>query len=584
MKNTGIYTRLLLTSIVTGTILLLLFSVLYYVNKKQEKQMLEESQKQFDKEVTSLFTFKTATLKQVAYDYTFWDEFVDNIETPDTAWYNNNITTILKSFRVDYVCVYDTSFNVVHEAASPQFVKRGFLTKGALVKLKETKFLNFYLVSSDGMIEISAASVHPNNDPTHTLTKPSGYLFLAKSWDKSFIEDLTILSGSNINILKSSDSIAKVDKYVLSNRQELSGWNDKPVAQVVFSRVSDSFRLYHKMSVFMLLMILASIVATLLIFHYASRKWINIPLSLVTRILESNDPLLIKELQHSPGEFKHIGDLFSKFIHQKEELLHAKEKAEESDRLKSAFLANMSHEIRTPMNGILGFSALLKEPDLVGEKREEYIEIIEKSGARMLNILSDIIDISKIESGQMLVHYTETNINELLKSIFILFRLDTEERRISLTFNNGLHSEEANIKTDKEKLYSIISNLVKNAIKYTDKGSIEMGYTKAGNILTFYVKDSGIGIPKERQAAIFDRFVQADISDIQAREGAGLGLSIAKSLVELLGGTIWVESEEGKGSAFYFTLPYTAVSETRCTESDSDANDEPIRSDVSKLS
>ena len=575
MKKTDIYTRMLFMLTLTGAILLLLYSALYYVNKKQEKQMLEESQKQFNIEVASLFTFKTATIKQVAYDYTFWDEFVDNIETPDTAWYNNNITTILKSFHLDYVCVYDTSFNVIHEAASPQFVKRGFLSKDALVKLKETKFLNFFQDSSDGMIEINGASVHPNNDPTHTLTKSSGYLFLAKSWDKPFLKDLTILSGAEINFLKPSDSIVNSDKFIISNIQRLSGWDDKLVSQMVFSRTLDSFKLYQKMSAFMLLMILASIVATLLIFHFASRKWINAPLSLVTKILESNNPLLIKELQQCPGEFKHIGNLFSEFIHQKDELLHAKEKAEESDKLKTAFLANMSHEIRTPMNGILGFSALLKEPDLLGEKQQEYIEIIEKSGARMLNILSDIIDISKIESGQMLVHYTETNINELTKNIFILLRLDAEARKIDLSFNNGLHSEEACIKTDKEKLYSIVSNLVKNAIKYTDKGSIEFGYTKKEQVLTFYVKDSGIGIPKERQAAIFDRFVQADISDVQAREGAGLGLSISKSLVELLGGTIWVESEEGKGSTFYFTLPYTVVSQTLCAEGDSAADDEP---------
>lgn len=220
----------------------------------------------------------------------------------------------------------------------------------------------------------------------------------------------------------------------------------------------------------------------------------------------------------------------------------------------------MSHEIRTPMNGILGFSSLLKEPDLVGEKREEYIDIIEKSGARMLNILSDIINISKIESGQMVVRCTEVNVNELIKNIFVLLRLDAEARKITLSYNNGLRTEEAWVKTDREKLNSILSNLVKNAIKYTDKGSIEMGYSKMDDILTFYVKDTGIGIPKIRQEAIFDRFVQADISDVQAREGAGLGLSIAKSLVELLGGKIWVESEEGVGSAFYFTLPYTAGS------------------------
>ncbi|MDD4822888.1 MAG: ATP-binding protein [Bacteroidales bacterium] len=545
------------------------------MNKRQEKEMLEETQKQFRKEVTALFTFKTAAIKQVAYDYSFWDEFVNNIENPDTAWYNDNITTILKSFRVDYVCVYDSSFHIVHEAASPQFLKRGFLSRNTLERIKEAKFLNFYKESFDGVIEISAASVHPTNDPTHTLTRPRGYLVMAKSWDSSFVADLAILSGADIKLVKSSGSIAKGDKYSVYSAQKLNGWDDKLIGQMIFSRTSDSFRLYNKMSVFMLAIILTSLVITILIFHYASRKWINIPLSLVTQILESNDPVLIKELQHCPGEFRHIGHLFNKFIRQKDELLQAKQKAEESDRLKTAFLANMSHEIRTPMNGILGFSSLLKEPDLVGEKREQYIEIIEKSGARMLNILSDIIDISKIESGQMVIRYSVVNVNELIKSIFVLFVFDVEAKKMSLTYNNGLRTEEACIKTDKEKLYSIISNLVKNAIKYTDKGSIEMGYSQTGDFLTFYVKDTGIGIPKKRQAAIFDRFVQADISDIQAREGAGLGLSIAKSLVELLGGEIWLESEEGEGSTFYFTLPYTPVTCEKEPEGESAPDDKP---------
>ncbi len=568
MRNTGIYTRMLFILTLTGVILLLLFSVLYYVNYKKEKQMLDESQKLFKSEVNSLFTFKTSSLKQVAYDYTYWDDFVDNMETTDADWFDNNITTIIKSFHIDYVCVFDTSFNLVHEAYSPQLSNRGFISKEVLAKLKETRFLNYFQNSSDGVIEISGASIHPDFDSTHTLTKPSGYLFLAKSWDNSFIRDLATLSGTVIHVLNSSDSIANVDKFSLYKIQELSGWNDKVVAKLFFSRSLDSYKLYHKMSVFMLLIILASILTTLLIFHFASRKWINIPLTLVTKILESNDPTLIKELQKCPGEFKHIGGLFSDFINQKDELLRAKEKAEESDRLKTAFLANMSHEIRTPMNGILGFSALLKEPDLIGEKQKEYIEVIEKSGARMLNILSEIIEISKIEAGQMLVRNTETNVNELIKSVFVLFRLDAEARGITLRFHNGLHTDEACTKTDKEKLYSILTNLVKNAIKYTDKGNIDLGYTKKDQELTFYVKDTGIGIPLKKQSVIFERFVQADIADVQAREGAGLGLSISKSFVELLGGKIWVESEEGKGSTFYFTLPYTAMSETLTTTSE----------------
>lgn len=247
-----------------------------------------------------------------------------------------------------------------------------------------------------------------------------------------------------------------------------------------------------------------------------------------------------------------------KFI--EEQLRVAKEKAEESDRLKSAFLANMSHEIRTPMNGILGFSQLLKEPDLSGDEQLEFISIIEKSGKRMLNIINDIIDISKIEAGLMKLNIQESNINDQIQYIHSFFQPEANYKNIKLLFHTSLPDQSATISTDKEKVFAIFTNLVKNAIKFTDYGTIEFGYNlKVENnskFLQFYVKDTGIGIPKSRQKAIFERFIQADITDAKAYQGAGLGLAITKAYVEMLGGSIWVESQEGQGSTFYFTLPY----------------------------
>jgi PAS domain S-box-containing protein len=264
-----------------------------------------------------------------------------------------------------------------------------------------------------------------------------------------------------------------------------------------------------------------------------------------------------------------------------EELIIAKEKAEESDRLKSAFLTNMSHEIRTPMNGILGFSGLLKEPNLTNEEQQEYIGIIEKSGARMLNIINDIIDISKIESGLMEVSVSETNINEQIEYIYNFFKPEADAKGIQFSFKNTLPSGEAMIKTDSEKIYAILTNLVKNAIKFTPDGAIEFGYNlkpvkpakpksagsseNIGNSfeLEFFVKDTGTGIRQEQLEIVFERFRQASESITRNYEGAGLGLSISKAFVEILGGQIWVESEYGKGSVFYFTIPYNGEQEIR---------------------
>ena len=254
-----------------------------------------------------------------------------------------------------------------------------------------------------------------------------------------------------------------------------------------------------------------------------------------------------------------------------QELIQAKEHAEESDKLKSAFLANMSHEIRTPMNGILGFADLLKEPDLTGEIQQEYISIIEKSGARMLNIINDIIDISKIESGQMKVTLSETNVNEMLLFISDFFRPEAEQKGIRLFLKTILSGNKSILITDKEKLYAVLANLVKNAIKFTKTGSIVIGCNFIETLhatslpdatsLQFYVNDTGIGIPKEKQTAIFERFIQADISGKMANQGAGLGLAISKAYIQMLGGRIWVESNpdsqlEEIGSSFNFTLPY----------------------------
>jgi len=248
-----------------------------------------------------------------------------------------------------------------------------------------------------------------------------------------------------------------------------------------------------------------------------------------------------------------------------QELTIAKEQAEKSDYLKSAFLANMSHEIRTPMNGILGFAGLLKEPNLSGEEQQEYIQIIEKSGARMLNIINDIMNISKVESGQMEVTLSKTNINEQIDYIYTFFKPEVESKGMQIFVKKSLAYNEAIIESDREKIYAILTNLVKNAIKFTHTGFIEFGYryciretsqNSSEGELEFFVKDTGIGIRDEQKGIIFERFRQGSESLSRNYEGAGLGLSISKAFVEMLGGRIWVESKEGDGAIFYFTIPY----------------------------
>lgn len=235
-------------------------------------------------------------------------------------------------------------------------------------------------------------------------------------------------------------------------------------------------------------------------------------------------------------------------------IIEAKKKAEENDKLKSAFLANMSYEIRTPMNGIIGFVDLLQTPDLSSEKSNTYLTVLTKSCDRLLNTINDIMEVSTIESGQTSLYLTDQNINDILTQQYNFFEPEALKRQTKLILTTP--ASETIVKTDRVKFESIISNLIKNAVKFTKDGEIEISYQIENMQLKFCVRDTGIGIAEDRQKAIFERFIQADMKISSGYEGTGLGLSICKSYVELLGGKIWVESEENKGSSFIFTLPY----------------------------
>ena len=237
-------------------------------------------------------------------------------------------------------------------------------------------------------------------------------------------------------------------------------------------------------------------------------------------------------------------------------LREALTKAEESDRLKTAFLNNMSHEIRTPLNGILGFTSLLDDPDTSPEDQKYFYRIINQNGDQLLSIINDIISIATIESGQEKVREAFTNVNEMLNMLYDQFRLQGVGKELLLNYRTFIRNEDSIVKTDETKLRQILTNLIGNALKFTEQGMVEFGCSLEGNMLKFFVTDSGIGIPAEMHEVIFDRFRQANANPRKEYGGNGLGLAISKAYVELLGGSIWLESSPGKGTTFWFTIPY----------------------------
>jgi signal transduction histidine kinase len=234
-------------------------------------------------------------------------------------------------------------------------------------------------------------------------------------------------------------------------------------------------------------------------------------------------------------------------------------RAQESDQLKSAFLANMSHEIRTPMNAIIGFSELLAEPDLTDSDRSFYYELINANSYALLNLINDIIDVAKIESGQIVTVRHRFDVNKLLYELYEVFQVQlrrNDKKSVKLDCD-PFYSNEFYLDSDELRVKQVLTNLIGNALKFTDKGFVKYGYDILDGKIRFFVQDNGIGIPSDKLEVIFNRFRQADEGLARSFGGAGLGLYISKHLVEILGGHIWLESKEQLGTTFYFTLPFT---------------------------
>ncbi len=239
-----------------------------------------------------------------------------------------------------------------------------------------------------------------------------------------------------------------------------------------------------------------------------------------------------------------------------EELYIAKQKAEESDKLKSAFLANMSHEIRTPMNGILGFSQLLTKSNVSEADVNQYVDIIHSCSNQLLCIINDLIDISKIESNQISILTSDTNINQMMNEQYLIFKDKAQQQGIDLSFTTDLSDDQSTIVTDSARVNQILTNLIGNAIKFTKQGFVKFGYKFRSEEFEFFIQDTGVGIPPEKGDHIFERFSQVETAVSQQAGGTGLGLTISKAYVNKLGGQIWLDSIPGQGSTFYFTLPY----------------------------
>jgi len=571
-KFKTIYGKIRTLLVTVGSVFFILFLVLVFYKAKLEKQIIESSRAQFSSEVNSLFKLNSAFMIRTVSFYSFWDEFVKAINNNDKKWISENIT-IISFYQYDYICVYNKNFEIVQELASDEFLPKGIIPKDAVINLNRARFSHFYFRGPDGLMEVSSASVHPNSDPDHTKTDPGGYLVVARKLDQKVLSELSSVSGSKIDILSSSDPIPDYGNKSIYARIDLPGWDGNIVSRIVFNRKMDlNFRATQNI----MIIILAFVIIALLVADFIARRCINKPLRLVTDILKTDNHESIVDLKKAPAEYGHIGSLFEEYVLQKEELKHAKEKAEESDRLKSAFLANMSHEIRTPMNAIVGFSELV-EFETDHAKKHQYVKIIQNSSTNLLNLIVGIVDLSKIETGAMQLNYSNFMISEIfneLKEIYTVELIKKEKSDIQLNF--FLPDGDILVHSDPYRIKQAISNLLGNAIKFTTKGAITFNCQKIKDELIFSVSDTGTGIPDNDQKKIFERFIKFDYQGLN-NEGTGIGLSLVEKLVTLLNGRIWLKSVLGEGSTFFFSIPFITPPTTSTPISLNNSRKKPVQ-------
>lgn len=548
------YSKLLFLILGTSVFCFVLSLSLYFYIGQQEIRFFQESKKQFDSEIKNLVDLKSEPLFLTIKDNTNWDDFVEFMSTKDKKWYDETLGVGVNFYNVDYMGVYDINKTLIIKTSTPKIKATDFIPKYEMFILDKAKINRFYLRVAEGVVVVYGATIHPSYDTTKKQTKPSGYFFMVRLLDKVYLKNLEKITNSHIRLLGGNE-VYENKKNVISSKLVLKGSNNLNIGSLVFER---NFPNRLKSSKNILYIIVVAFLIILIVYIIYVRKWIHAPLVLITRVLQTSDKSAIKKLQSIEGEYSYIGNLFEENRMKQIELEIAKTKAEENNKLKSLFLANLSHEIRTPMNAIIGFSDLINDSNVNAVEKKEYLKIIKSSGKSLVSIIEDLIEMSKIDADQVTVKYDSINLDRFISDLHKTLKITIPiEKEIDFLIIESINPTKRNILTDETKLKQIMINLISNAIKYTRKGFISVEYriNEDDSEIEFSVKDSGLGIKKSHLMAIFDRFRRIESDYSIKLIGLGLGLSISKAYVEMLGGTINVKSKIGVGSVFSFTIP-----------------------------
>ncbi|MFL9829963.1 ATP-binding protein [Flavobacterium sp. ST-87] len=550
--------KILILVVSSSVVFLLLYAALFYYINKTEKEAYQNAVELFESKINQLLVLESKPILTALNNDTNWDEFVNFIATKDKSWYEETINNELEIYGADYLGVYDRDKQFIMRTPTPVIKTLDFVPEKAMTYLDNVRMGRFYLKIPEGIVEITGATVHPSDDPFKNKSEPSGYFFAVRLINADFIQNLETITSSKIKFLATNDRIPE-ERHVVSSVYLLKDFQGKPIGKLLFER---KFDVYFENTINILYAIIIVFIVYLFVSVFYTQKLIYRPLYMVRKALQNESKAAIAELKKSSGEFSYIGNLFEENNNQKQALIKAKIKAEEGDLLKASFLANLSHEIRTPMNAINGFTELILNTDIDKKERIEYLNVIQKNGQNLVSIIDDLIEMSKIDSNQVSPNFSEINLESCIVELYKTLKVTIPKTKtIKFKLIKSSVPAENNIITDEIKLKQVIINLLTNAIKYTDEGFVKFKYEidEEQNLIHFTIQDSGSGIEEDHHKHVFDRFKRVENDKSIQVGGLGLGLSISKAYIEILGGTISFESKMGEGSTFYFSIPLQYV-------------------------
>lgn len=522
---------------------------------KIEEAMLRNEASETGQFFDQIISLHGTSFKAFVTDYSFWDEMVRFLKTRDLRWAAENIDSGLSTFKANAVWIYHPDFAPVYATnnLSASDLKDLPIPKTAYPTLfAQSRFCHFFAQTTQGLMEIYGATIHPSSD-SERKTTPRGYLFTGRLWTADFVTGLSKLTEADLKVGPPPPvKTEKTPRSVIEWNRPLLDWQGQPLTYLLAEKKRPAIDWINTVSQRQFFLYFVTQLLLLAVFFYCLLRWVGRPLASISQTLAAEDLAPIEALRQDETEFGHIAKLINNFFSQKTALQDSYRRLQALERLRDDLTHMIVHDMRTPLTVVSGALELLAI-DSAGKKIDPDITRLlgraRNQSERVNEMVKQLLDISRMEAGQMPIDKTEQNLTETARSALNAVASLAEDRTLRLT-----HPKTVRAFYDGDIIRRVLVNLLGNALKFTPvNGEIKVSVESDGSDARVAVTDNGYGIPPEKHAEIFEKFGQ--VQNEKTRLGSGLGLTFCKMAVEAHGGHIGVESEPGKGSTFWFTLP-----------------------------